>query len=99
MICIKLRIIKVDKENKEKHNNFEIILIISAKLPCVTCGGFSQITYTFFSSISKNYISQSKKYIFPFSALQKKKKKIFKYYYNEVHPPLSKKNSHLSEIF
>ena len=37
------KIIKVNKKVLKKHNNLKIILFISAKLPCATCGGFPQI--------------------------------------------------------
>ena len=48
-------------KDKEKHNNFKIIWFISTKLPCATCGGFSQMA----SHIRK-----------PKSDPEKKKKKI-----------------------
>ena len=53
---LSLKLIK----NKEKHNNFKIVLIISAKLPCATCGGFSQIpSHVSFNTASGQYVLTS----------------------------------------
>ena len=54
------------KTNKKKIAIFKFILFSSAKLPCATCGGFSQITsHIILSTLSKHQIYsvfEAKKY-------------------------------------
>ena len=55
------KLIKKKKDN-EKHNNFKIILFISAKLPCVTCGEFSQNASHLFAIKFYKFSPSGKKY-------------------------------------